>query len=60
MPAATAAADPPEDPPVEWSRLHGLRAGPQATGSVVIVLPSSGTFVRPTITNPAARNFCVT
>ncbi len=28
IPAATAAADPPEDPPEEWSRFHGLRVGP--------------------------------
>ena len=28
MPAATAAAEPPLDPPVIRSRFHGLRAGP--------------------------------
>ena len=28
MPAATAAAEPPDEPPVEWSRFHGLRDGP--------------------------------
>src|SRR5262245_11324581 len=59
MPAATAAADPPDEPPVEWSTFHGLRAGPHASDSVVIVVPSSGTFVRPTDTNPAARNLRV-
>src|SRR5262249_47323709 len=58
-PAATAAADPPDEPPVEWSVSHGLRAGPQARDSVVIVVPISGTFVRPTAMKPAARNFCV-
>ena len=29
MPDATAAAEPPEDPPVEWSVFHGLRDGPK-------------------------------
>ncbi len=56
-PAATAAADPPDEPPVEYPRSHGLRAGPHASDSVVIVVPSSGTLVRPTATKPAARNF---
>ena len=28
MPAATAAAAPPLDPPGVWSRFHGLRVGP--------------------------------
>ena len=28
IPAATAAAEPPLDPPVEWSVSQGLRAGP--------------------------------
>src|SRR5215207_4885551 len=58
-PAATAAADPPEEPPVEWSRSQGLRAAPHAKDSVVMVVPSSGTLVRPTAMKPAARNFCV-
>ncbi len=26
--AATAAAEPPDDPPVEWAGFHGLRLGP--------------------------------
>src|SRR5215831_14926793 len=59
MPAATAAADPPDDPPVDRSTSHGLRAGPHANDSVVMVVPSTDTFVRPTAMNPAARNFCV-
>jgi hypothetical protein len=58
-PAATAAAEPPDDPPVEWSTAQGLRAGPHASDSVVIVVPSSGTLVRPTAMKPAARNFRV-
>ena len=56
MPLATAAADPPEDPPVECSGFHGLRAGGKLLGSVVTVVPNSGTFVRPRTTKPAARN----
>src|SRR4051794_13181870 len=56
MPLATAAADPPEDPPVEWPVFHGLRAGGNDFGSVVTVVPNSGTLVRPSGTNPAARN----
>ena len=27
MPAATAAPEPVEEPPVKWARFHGLRAG---------------------------------
>src|SRR5215472_926193 len=57
MPAATAAAEPPLDPPTERVRSHGLRVGPNASGSVVTELPSSGVFVLPRNTNPAARNF---
>src|SRR5438045_1525356 len=56
MPEATAAAEPPLDPPVECSRLHGFRVGPYASGSVVGRMPSSGTLVLPTVTNPAERN----
>ena len=51
----TAAAAPPLDPPVERDRSHGLRDGPHASGSVVGRLPSSGLFVRPSVTRPAAR-----
>src|SRR5215469_2520394 len=56
MPAATAAADPPDDPPVERLGSHGLRAGGKLIASVVTVVPSSGTLVRPSATKPAARN----
>ena len=55
MPEATAAAAPPLEPPGEWSVSHGLRVGPHAVGSVHGRLPNSGLFVRPAITNPAAR-----
>ena len=54
-PAATAAADPPLEPPVERVVSQGLRVGPYACGSVVGRMPSSGVFVLPTVTRPAAR-----
>src|SRR6516165_8326338 len=42
IPAATAAADPPLEPPGERLRSHGLRVGPYAKGSVVAEDASSG------------------
>ena len=39
IPEAMAAALPPEDPPGEWSRFHGLRVGPN-TRVVGVGLPS--------------------
>ncbi len=42
MPEATAAAEPPEDPPLECSVSQGLRVGPKASGSVVIDGPELG------------------
>ncbi|MGC0430192.1 hypothetical protein RKD32_006547 [Streptomyces sp. SAI-195] len=55
IPAATAAALPPEEPPAERAGSHGLRAVP-STPSVVPNTHSSGTFVTPTTTAPAARS----
>ena len=55
IPDATAAAAPPLDPPGVRVVSHGLWVGPHAIGSVVGTLPSSGLFVRPAITSPAAR-----
>src|SRR5262245_4489630 len=46
-PAATAAADPPLDPPGERSGSQGLRVAPWRAGSVVGCRPSSGQLVRP-------------
>ena len=46
-PGATAAADPPLDPLVERSRSHGLRVGPNSTGSQAGAMPNSGVFVLP-------------
>ena len=59
MPDATADAEPPLDPPGVRVRSQGLRVAPNARGSVVAPLDSSGTFVLPTITNPAHSNRCV-
>ena len=47
--------DPPLDPPGERVRSHGLCVAPYASGSVVTLVASSGVFVLPTNTNPAAR-----
>jgi hypothetical protein len=53
---ATAAAEPPLEPPVERSGFQGLRVGPYASGSVVGSVPISGVFVRPMQMRPAATN----
>ncbi len=55
-PAATAAADPPEDPAGERVRSHGLLVGPNDGGWVLGEEPSSGRFVLPSVTKPARRN----
>lgn len=54
MPAATAAAEPPDDPPGVRVRSHGLRAGPQASGSLMALAPNSGRLVLPKIARPAS------
>src|SRR6185437_2816043 len=56
MPAATAPADPPEEPPVECARFQGLCAGPYSFDSVVGRIPNSGTLVLPNGMRPAALN----
>src|SRR3954454_17032382 len=53
IPDATAAADPPLEPPVERVVSHGFPLGPYALGSVVGRIPSSGVFVLPIVTKPA-------
>src|SRR6185295_11898790 len=58
IPLATAAAEPPLDPPVVRVVSQGLRDGPYASGSVVGTMPSSGVFVRPMQTKPASRYRC--
>src|SRR5437764_12746979 len=56
MPEATAAADPPLDPPGVRAGSHGLRVVPQALVWVKAVTPNSGAAVLPTGTAPAARS----
>ncbi len=55
-PAATAAAEPPLEPPGVRSRSHGLRVTPQVADSVNGHRPSSGIVVLPTTTMPASRS----
>ncbi len=54
MPAATATADPPLEPPGMRSVAQGLRAGPKAEFSFDDPMANSSQFVLPTITAPAA------
>ena len=53
MRAATAAAEPPLEPPAVRVRSQGFRVGPNSTGSVVALRPNSGVLVRPRIIRPA-------
>ena len=55
IPQASAAAAPPLDPPAERSRRHGLRVRPCSGLKVWEPAPSSGVFVLPIATAPAAR-----
>src|SRR5262249_46661522 len=55
-PAATAAPVPPLEPPGARCRSHGLRVAPNVAVSVNGHRHSSGTFVLPMITPPAARS----
>src|SRR6266851_4571852 len=55
-PAATAAADPPLDPPGVIFVSHGLRVGPTTRLSVAPFQPNSGVLVLPTMMAPAVRN----
>src|SRR3989449_663104 len=55
MPAATAAAEPPDEPPAVRSVRHGLRVI-AVSSSVVAKIPISGIRVVPTTTAPAPRS----
>ncbi len=55
-PAATAAAEPPEDPPGTRPVSYGLRVGPVAEVSVDEPMANSSMLVFPTITAPAPRS----
>src|SRR5882762_5958489 len=54
--AATAAADPPLDPPGIRSRAQGLRTGPKAEFSFDDPIANSSQLVLPTMTAPAASS----
>ena len=56
MPAATAAAEPPEDPPGDVSGSHGLRTGPKWGFSDEKPNANSWRPVRPITTAPAASS----
>src|SRR5712692_9602417 len=53
IPEATAAAEPPLEPPVARVVSHGFLLGPNNAGSVVGKMPNSGVLVLPTMTRPA-------
>ncbi len=55
-PAATAAAEPPLEPPGVRSVFQGLRVVPHALVCVNATVPNSGAAVLPTGTAPAARS----
>ena len=55
IPAATAAAEPPLEPPGARCRCHGLRVIPYKRDSVIGDKPNSGELVLPMITRPALR-----
>ncbi len=52
MPAATAAAEPPEDPPAERPGRHGLCVAPRSADSVLPSRPNSELVVEHTIRRP--------
>ncbi len=53
--AATAAAEPPLEPPAERRRSQGFRVAPQALGMVKTESLYSGVLVFPKTTTPASR-----
>ena len=59
-PAATAAAEPPDDPPGTRPVSWGLRVGPKAEPSVDEPMANSSMLVFPTITAPARRSLVTT
>jgi hypothetical protein len=54
IPAAVSAEAPPDEPPGECFRFHGLRVVPCRGESVRAFQPNSGVVVLPTRTRPAA------
>src|SRR5262244_1021887 len=60
IPEATAAAEPPLEPPGERDRSHGFLVTPNARGAVTPLSPSSGVLVLPKMTAPASSRRCTT
>ena len=58
--AATAAADPPDEPPGTARLSHGLRAGPKCEVSVEEPIAYSSMLHLPSSTAPAASNCSMT
>ena len=60
-PAATAAAEPPEEPPGTCRRSQGLRVGPKAEFSVEEPMANSSMLVLPSMTmwSPQMRRTAV-
>src|SRR5690349_9682055 len=58
--AATAAEEPPEEPPGMRDRSHGLRVTPYAEFSVEEPIANSSRLVLPRITSPDSRRRRVT
>src|SRR3954468_475370 len=56
MRAATATAEPPDEPPGTRAGSHGLRAGPNAECSVEEPIANSSRFVLPTMLHPPRRS----
>src|SRR3954463_8963983 len=56
MPAATATAAPPLEPPLERSLLQALRVRPKSGESVRHLVPNSGVVVLPIRTPPCPRS----
>ncbi len=59
-PPATAAAEPPEEPPGTRARSTGLRVGPKAEFSVDEPMANSSMLVLPTNTAPASARRATT
>ncbi|MGY4343769.1 hypothetical protein ACVWXM_000233 [Bradyrhizobium sp. GM7.3] len=60
MPAATATAEPPEDPPEVSTGSNGLRVGPHNLLVQTAPKPNSGVLVFPRMIAPARRNRATT
>ena len=60
QPLATAAAEPPDEPPGVRSGFHGLRVIPHSALKVLLEKANSGVVVLPTMMAPAVSRFSTT